>query len=230
MVLKIRSLKVGILILFVSFLCSPVLGQKRYIQGQVTTFDSIPLINASVIVKSSKQEVKTDSMGFFYVDCEEKDKLRVSAYGFISSTAKVVSTTKLALINLTLKEGDKWRDLAVGYGHVRDKEKLFAVSSLKEEDFDYSRFSTLADAIRGRFPGVTISGNCVIVRGKESFGASNCALVVIDGIAKGSSIAGISPYYVARISFLKDASAAAYGSQGANGVVLIETKRGVDSE
>ncbi len=102
------------------------------------------------------------------------------------------------------------------------------MSTLDNEDVDYSVYPTLERAIVGRFAGVTVRNGEVIVRGNETFGAGNGALVVIDGVARGYSIAGIPPYTVKSITILKDASAAAYGSQGANGVVLIETKRGGD--
>lgn len=205
-----------------------LMAQTRFVDGIVTTFDSIPLMKASIEVKSSKQITLTDSLGSFRISCENEDKIVVTARGFAKQNVKITPEIKYVMVNLKLKPGEYNQELAIGYGHVKKSDKLFAISTLKSEDIDYSKYPTLERAIAGRFPGVIVQNNEVIVRGNETFGAGNGALIVIDGVAKGYSIAGIPPYTIKSISILKDASAAAYGSQGANGVVLIETKRGVD--
>lgn len=201
-------------------------GQNRVLQGQITTLDSIPVMKAEINVASSKKVFQTDSLGFFQAFCNDEDKITISARGFYKERIKVREKNKFVFVNLKLKQGDYNRELAIGYGHLHENEKLFAVSSQSDDNFNYSRYSNLSEALIGRFPGLTVRNNEVIIRGNETFGASNAALIVLDGIARGSSIAGIAPYNVKSITVLKDASAAAYGSQGANGVVLIETKRG----
>ncbi len=226
---KIMFIQMLLLFLF-SYLPERTIAQDHLVQGKVTTFDSIPVINADVKVNSTKNVVQTDSLGFFQVFCKNEDKLTVNAKGFSKQKVKVEEKNRFLFINLKLKPGDYNRELAIGYGHLPNNDKLFAVSTQSDDDFNYSRYSTLSDALIGRFPGLTVRNNEVIIRGTETFGASNAALIVIDGIAKGTSIAGIAPYNIESVSILKDASAAAYGSQGANGVVLIETKRGESNE
>jgi len=202
-------------------------AQERIIHGTVTTFDSIPLIGASIKVKSTKQEVLTDTLGNFSVGCNKDDKLRVFAEGFYDQNVKLTSNIKFAAINLKLKPGEKARELAIGYGHVADADKLNAVASLNKNDFDFSQYSNIYDLIKGRFAGVQIVGDDIIVRGINSINSSSAALIIVDGIPTTSSaLSSIPPVQVKSINVIKDGSAAIYGSRGANGVVIIETKGG----
>jgi len=204
-------------------------SQERIIHGRVFTFDSIPLINAQIKVKSTKQVVNSDTIGMFSVMCNPEDVLIVSANGFYKQKVKLDEKIKLALINLKLKPGEKNREIAIGYGHVADRDKLNAVANINENDFDFSKYSNLYEVIRGRFPGVQIVNGDIVIRGINSINSSNAALIVVDGIPMDKSILNtIPPTQVKSINILKDASSAIYGSRGANGVVLIETKDGGD--
>jgi TonB-dependent SusC/RagA subfamily outer membrane receptor len=217
------------LIVFAIFCFFHSNGQERIIHGTITTFDSIPLIGASVEVLSTKQKVLSDTLGNFSVGCSNKDKLKVTAHGFYDQKVKLTSSIKFAAVNLKLKSGEKNREYAIGYGHVSDKEKLVAVASLNKNDVDFSQYSNMYELIRGRFAGVQIAGGEIIIRGVNSINGSSAALIVVDGTTMESSILNsIPPVQVKSISVLKDGSAAIYGSRGANGVVLIETKKGGD--
>ncbi|HPE77404.1 MAG TPA: TonB-dependent receptor plug domain-containing protein [Draconibacterium sp.] len=205
------------------------ISQERLMNGRVFTFDSIPLINASVEVKSTKQVVTTDTLGNFYVLCQPDDVLKVSARGFNSEKVKLNPKLKLALVNLKLKPGEKNREIAIGYGHVKDSEKLNAVANLNSGDMDFSQYSNLYEVIRGRFAGVQIISGEIIIRGQNSINSSSAALIVVDGVPSNSSVlSSIPPIQVKSINVIKDGSSAIYGSRGANGVVLIETKKGGD--
>lgn len=204
-------------------------GQDRIVHGIVTTFDSIPLIDAEVRVKSTKQTVLTDTLGRFAVSCDSTDKLKVSAYGFYNQNVQLNEKIKFAAINLKLKPGEKNREYAIGYGHVSDKNKLNAVANLNKNDVDFSQYNDIYELIRGRFAGVQIINNEIIIRGINSINSSSAALIVVDGITVDESVLqSIPPNQVENIDILKDGSAAIYGSRGANGVVLIETRRGAD--
>ena len=204
-------------------------GQERIIHGTITTFDSIPLIGASVEVLSTKQKVLSDTLGNFSVGCSNKDKLKVTAHGFYDQKVKLKNSIKLVAVNLKLKPGEKNREYAIGYGHVSDKEKLVAVVNLDKNDVDFSQYSNMYELIRGRFSGVQVAGNSIIIRGVSSINGSNAALIVVDGTPmEGSILSSIPPVQVKSISILKGGSAAIYGTRGANGVVLIETKKGGD--
>ncbi len=204
-------------------------AQERLMNGRVFTFDSIPLINANVEVKSTKQVVTTDTLGNFYVSCLPKDVLKVSASGFNTEKVKVKPNTKLALVNLNLKPGEKNREIAIGYGHVKDSEKLNAVANLNSGDMDFSQYSNMYELIRGRFAGVQIVNGEIIIRGQSSINSSSAALIVVDGVPTSNSVlSSIPPIQVKSINIIKDGSSAIYGSRGANGVVLIELKKGGD--
>lgn len=204
-------------------------AQERVIHGIVTTFDSIPLIGAEVKVKSTKQTVQTDTLGRFSVGAEKQDKLKISAEGFYNQRVKIKDNTKFAAVNLGLKPGEKNREIAIGYGYVSDREKLNALAMMDNNDADFSQYSTIYELIKGRFAGVQVQNGEVIIRGINSINSSSAALIVLDGVPTGGhALQSVPPSQVKSINVIKDGSAAIYGSRGANGVVLIETKRGGD--
>ena len=202
-------------------------GQEKVVQGRITTFDSIPLVAASIKVKSTKQIVLSDTLGKFTVYCLPKDKLKVTAGGFSSQNVKLEEEIKYVFVNLKFKPGDQNRELAIGYGHVREIDKLDAMSSLNEKDFDYSSYSNIYELIRGRFPGVEVKGSEIIIRGQGSLYMSNSALLIVNGMPVGQSNFGaIHPREIKTINVLKGPSASIYGSRAANGVVIVELKDG----
>lgn len=204
-------------------------GQEKIIHGVVTTFDSIPLIDAEVQVRSTKQTVLTDTLGRFSVAVNPGDRLKVSATGFFNQKVKLEEKTKIVAVNLKLKPGDKNREYAIGYGHVSDRDKLNALASLNSNDMDFSQYSNIYELIKGRFAGVQVVNGEIIIRGINSINSSSAALIVVDGVpVDGSALSSIPPVQVKSINVIKDGSSAIYGSRGANGVVLIETKRGDD--
>lgn len=213
---------------------SGVFAQDKTLVGKVTTFDSIPLIGVDVQVKSTKLSYKTDSLGRFQVFCNSEDRLEISASGFYSQKVKVEKEIRMMFINLKLKKGDNNLELAgryvnVGYGYVDSKSLLNAVSSLNKNDIDFSVYTSMFDLIQGQFPGVIVEGNQIIVRGSKTiYGTeSDAALLVVDGmIVSTQDFANLSPLDVQSVDVLKDGSSSVYGSRGANGVVLVETKKG----
>lgn len=205
-------------------------AQDRLIQGLVTTFDSIPLIGAEVKVKSTKQLVPTDTLGRFSVLVDSKDRLKVTAKGFYTQNVKLEDKTKLVMVNLKLKPTENAREYAIGYGYVKDAEKLNALAQLTRHDMDFSQYTNMYDLIRGRFAGVNIDSNGdIIIRGQNSINLSSAALIVVDGVPTDKAILeALSPTNVQSINIIKDGSSAIYGSRGANGVVIIETRKGGD--
>jgi TonB-dependent SusC/RagA subfamily outer membrane receptor len=204
-------------------------AQEKVISGRVYTFDSIPLIGAQIEVKGTKQVVSTDTLGNFYVLCNPEDVLKVSARGFVNQKVKLQPNIKLVIVNLKLKPGEKNREIAIGYGHVSDAEKLNAVATLNNDDVDFSIYSNMYELIRGRFAGVQIINGEIIIRGINSLNSSSAAMIVVDGVPSDYSVLNsIPPVQVKSINVIKDGSSAIYGSRGANGVVLIETKKGGD--
>ena len=202
-------------------------SQDRVVHGIVTTFDSISLVNAQVKVMSSKLTVFTDTLGSFSVICNSKDKLKVSASGFYTQKVTLSDKIKFAAINLKLKPGEKNFDHAIGYGHISEKDKMYAVESLHTEEMhETHQYTDIYDMIKGRFAGVHVENNEIIIRGTNTLMGSSSALIVVDGVPSNSNtLRSISPSQVKTINVIKDGGAAIYGSRGANGVVIIETKK-----
>jgi TonB-dependent SusC/RagA subfamily outer membrane receptor len=139
--------------------------------------------------------------------------------------------TRFAAINLKLKRGEKSREIAIGYGYVIDSDKLNAARSINKDDFDFSRYNNIYDLIKGRCAGVQIINNRdIIIRGVNSVSTKEAsALVLVDGVPYNKdNLRSIQPAMVKSINVIKDSGTAIYGTRGANGVILIETKRGGD--
>ena len=134
-----------------------------------------------------------------------------------------------------MARNDEGEKVDMGYGEV-DKDKMTeSVSTIDNTDPNLVQPRSIADLLRGRVAGVTVEEGPggtmrVRIRGQRSFMGGNDPLYVIDGMTINTSdgiLAGINPMDIESISVLKDASAtAAYGSRGANGVIVIKTKRG----
>ena len=141
------------------FLSSNLYAQDRVLHGIITTFDSIPLIGASIKVQSTKQVILTDSLGKFSVSCNSDDKLKVYAHGFYPQKVKLNSKIKFAAVNLKLKPGEKSREVAIGYGYVSDADKLNAVASLNKDDFDFTHYDNIYDLIQN-CPNLAYLNSC----------------------------------------------------------------------
>lgn len=127
--------------------------------------------------------------------------------------------------------------VSVGYGRIATRDVTGAVASVSGAEISEQRVARVEELLRGRVAGVEVvplpNGDFSLrIRNASSYGANSAPLIVLDGMplprggGLGSALAGIAPSDIARIEILKDAgSAAAYGSDGANGVVLITTKR-----
>jgi len=223
--------KINIILIAVSMLLVTSLtqAQERLINGVVTTFDSIPLVDAEIQNRSTKETVNTDTLGRFQITSEPGDKLKIKAKGFFNEKAKIEEKTKYVAVNLKMKPGPKNKEYAIGYTTVSDRDKLNAIASMNNEDVDFSQYSNIYELIRGRFAGVQVSNGEIIIRGINSINSSSAALIVVDGVpVDGSVLSSIPPVQVKNINVIKDGSAAIYGARGGNGVVIIETRRGDD--
>lgn len=211
--------------LFFALQSSNSLAQEKLIKGVVTTFDSIPLIGAKIKASKSKETVETDSLGQFEIKCQNKDKLKISAEGFYNQVAKIEDKTKYAAINLDLKPGMKNKEHALGITDVSYHNKLNALASLGPNDVDFSQYHTMREAIEGKIPGVAFVGGNIVVRGSSNLQGPQPALIIVDGVPVNSSaLNSMNPATVRSVNVIKDGSSAMYGSRGANGVVIIETK------
>ena len=222
-----------VFLISVCFIClsQSLFSQERIIYGIVNMYDSIPLIGAEVYVRSNKQTVFTDSVGRFTIYTNAKDRVKITARGFSSQKVRITPQVKIIAVNLRPAPGES-KDLEydIGYGHVMEKDRTTSTTSMAKNEASFSRYTTIWEMISGQFPGVEVRNQQVIIRGNTSFNLSSAALIVLDGvIVESDVINNIRPIEVKNISVIKDGSAAVYGSRGANGVVLIETRKGGDA-
>ena len=192
--------------------------------------DNEPLIGASVMVEGTKNGAVTDLDGNFAITAKNGQTLEVSYLGFITQKVKVTGS----VINVTLLEDKQSLDevVVVGYGVQKKKLVTGATVQLKGDDIAKLNTTNPLSALQGQTPGVNIvstSGQpgasmSVTIRGLGTVGNSQ-PLYLIDGV--GGDITTLNPADIESIDVLKDAaSAAIYGAQAANGVVLVTTKSG----
>jgi len=201
-------------------------AQTRVVYGKLTAFNQYPLKNIEVHARKSKSSVKSDSTGMFSIVCMESDNIRIKPKAFQPVSRKVTPETDTLHINLIFVDTKSNRELATGYGYIKERDLTYAMSHLEHENNEFCNYSNVFDLMQGRFAGVTVNvaQQAVYVRGVSSITTSNEALYVLDGIVT-DNIGFIHPCDIKSIEILKDGMAAIYGSRGSNGVVIIETKR-----
>lgn len=207
------------------FLAGSVFGQTRVIHGKLTVFNTFPVQNVKVVSKKGKSAIVTDSLGQFSIVCKKKDIIKITPKVFHPVSKRVGPDTDSLVINLIFIDTKKNRKIAIGYGYVNEKDLLYAVSNLEDENNEFCNYSNIFDLINGRFAGVVVNNGGVFIRGQNSINLSTEALYVVDGMIN-STIDWIPPCDIKSINVLKDGSAAIYGARGSNGVVLIETRQG----
>jgi len=206
------------------------LAQTKVVSGVLTAFNKYPVANVEVKAKKSKSSVLTDSSGQFQIVCNEKDVIQIKPQGFKSVSRSISKNynDETLKINLVFMDSRKNRELAVSKGYMKVEELTFAVSNLQQENNEYCNFSNIYELMKGRFPGVHVDGTSgsysVTIRENHSMSGSNEVLFVVDG-TPGASVDGLHPCEISSISVIKDGMAAAYGTRGTNGVIIIETKK-----
>lgn len=202
------------------------------ISGTVLDQNGEPLIGVNVLVKGTNKGTSTDFNGEFSL--EDVDENAVLVFSYIGYQTAEVSVGGKSSISVTLAEDLQTLDevVVVGYGTTKKSDLTGAVSSIKSEQISAYPASSGVQAMQGRAAGVQIQSNNgapgaglkVRIRGGTSINANSDPIFVVDGFVGGSMP---PPEDIASIEVLKDASATAiYGSRGANGVIMITTKRG----
>ncbi|NER17831.1 SusC/RagA family TonB-linked outer membrane protein [Spongiivirga citrea] len=216
-----------------SFSFSDVLAQ-RTITGAVTDANGVPLPSVNVLQKGTKNGVAADFDGNYAIKLIPGQEILVFSY--IGFKSKEVAINAQDVINVSLEEDAENLDevVIIGYAAVQREKVLGAVGTVKSENITQAAPTSAFDGIQGRLSGVQIQTNGgpgagfdVRVRGTSTFGGGdNSPLYVVDG-QQLDNIDNIDPNDIASLEVLKDgATAAIYGSRGANGVVLITTKSG----
>lgn len=220
-----------------AFASLSVLAQENTLTGKVLDGTGEPLPGVTILVQGTSTGTITDIEGNYSIKVPNDANIEFSFVGFLDQVVNVNGRTK---IDITLEEDivTMAEVVVVGYGTVDKKDLTGSVGVLSAEDMALQPVVRLEAALQSKIPGVVVnqnsgnpgSGMKVRVRGTNSFGGSNDPLYVIDGFI-GADIQSINPNDIQAMSVLKDASATAlYGSQGANGVILITTKGGKEKD
>ena len=207
----------------------PSFSQTRVVRGKLTTFNRYPVQNVEVMSKKAKSTVMTDSLGEFELVCNEKDIIMIKAKVFQTLNKRVNAEDRYISANLIFRDTPKNREIATGMRYITPEQLTFALAHLADENNDFCNYTDVFDVVRGKFPGVqvksTSSGQGIFVRGDKSMTGENQAIYVVNGV-RVNDISFINPCEMVSMDILKDGGAALYGSQAANGVVVIETKGG----
>lgn len=207
-------------------------AQTQKVSGTITTKNSTTLPGATVAVKGTNKSTSANASGQFSIDAAPGDVLVITFIGYTTEEVKLGSSTNLSV---SLEEDyNRLEDvIVIGYGTQKKKLTTGANLQVKGDDIQKQSTTNALQALQGQAPGVQItttsgqpgSGMNVIIRGKGTIGNFG-PLYVVDGINTGD-ISYLNPADIESIDVLKDAaSAAIYGSQAANGVVLITTRTG----
>ena len=229
--------------LFVGFNISVALGSNEVVTfatvtGTITSAsDNLPIIGANVLVKGTDRGTISDIDGSFSIEAEPTDILVISYLGFATQEITVGSQTDISII---LSEDATALDevVVIGYGTTTRSHLTGSVSKVSNEKLDQIPLSRVDEALVGQIAGVQIQSTnpaageapAIRVRGQGSISFESSPLIVVDGIAVGTDadfLASIDMNDVESVEVLKDAaSSAIYGSRGANGIIMITTKKG----
>lgn len=208
------------------------------ISGTVTDASGLPLPGANIIEKGTTNGTQSDLEGNFSITVSSKNSiLSVSYLGF---QTQEIAVNNQSSIKIVLKEDTASLDeiVVVGYGKQKKSNIVGAVSAIYSEEIKETQTANIGNSLTGRIPGLVINQRGgepgvdnvgILIRGISTTG-NNYPLIVIDGIPNRGSFERLNPEDIESISVLKDASAAIYGAQSANGVILVTTKRGKKGE
>ena len=226
-----KWLRFGLSCFLISVMAQVVYAQNIHVKGSVIDENNEPLIGVSVRLEDASTGVITDVDGNFALSVPSGSTLVFSYVGYRTQEVKVTKPSIRVVMEQETLNLDEV--VVVAYGQQKKVSVTASMSSINNETLLKSPSGSLGNAISGKLPGlVTVQYSglpgeddpTILVRGQSSFNGSS-PLVLVDGVER--SFTQIDPNEVADITVLKDASATAvYGVRGANGVILVTTKRG----
>ncbi|MEO5564306.1 MAG: TonB-dependent receptor [Chitinophagaceae bacterium] len=208
------------------------------VRGKITNDKGDPMAGVSIGVKGLKTGTTTSNDGSYEITVpDEGAVLVISFVGYATKEIKVGNQQNIS-IRLGLQDSQLSDVVVIGYGTVRKRDLTGSVVSLKGDDLKEVPSGNPLDAAQGKIAGADItrssgqagSGINIRIRGNRSIGGNNSPLIIVDGV-QYNSIQDINPNDIESMEILKDASSVAiYGSRGANGVILITTKKGLNGK
>ena len=229
-----KSMKKPLLLLFLFCLVPLGISAQSIIKGVVKDVAGEPIIGATVRVVGTQVGSVTDLDGNFSVQASSQSTLQISYVGYESQTVKVAGRNNIVV---TLKEEDNTLNdvVVVGYGTMKKSDISGSIATVDQAAVMKRVPQNIGQALQGSAAGVFVSQqdgspdgkSAIRIRGIGTINGDASPLFVVDGIMSGTNADFVNPSDIERIEILKDASATAiYGSQGANGVVMITTKHG----
>ncbi len=232
--MEIMKARILILIVIALVAVGQAEGQKKgkyvTVTGSVSDTTLSPVIGALIVVDGQETGVTTGKNGTFKVKISP-DAISIGAYttNLGSAITRFEGQEKVSLTldgtrmmtNFVPKSPEGEMDIEIGYGTVKRKNLTTDVGYIDGQDYSNASYTNIYDMIRGKVPGVSVSGSKISIRGISSINSGTDPLFVVDGIVV-NTIDNINPRDVKSITVLKGSDAAIYGTRGANGVILIK--------
>jgi TonB-linked SusC/RagA family outer membrane protein len=232
---KLLSTKAPLLVFLLIFSFQPFItsAQQVQIKGKITEASGAAIGGASVMVKGTGTGTTTDAKGNYQITAPSNGILVFTSVSYLEHEEVIGGRT---IIDVTLKSGNNSLSdiVVVGYGSQKKTDVTGAVARVNLEAMGNAPNTNIGQYLQGTVPGLNVGVTNVAggtpsiqIRGQVTLGGSQNVLIILDGVQYNGSLSSINPDDIGSIDVLKDASSTAvYGAQGANGVILITSKKG----
>ena len=203
-------------------ICHSANSQTRIVNGVVTMFHDVPVVNAEITAKKSRYETYSMEDGSFSIECNNRDVLMIRGVLFETKKVKVRKRTDNLVVNVQFVSSPENIEIAMGYGAYVDEANKLHSASHAENKSGYCQYSNMNDCLRANVPGLDFT------KGSPYFsdnGTGQYPLVVVDGVNHHINILNfMSPCDVVSIDVVRHQGTALYGVQAPGGVIILTTK------
>lgn len=233
LLLFLKQKRGSMIVFFLFFSSFSIAQQKITVKGTVVGENDVPLSGVSVHVAGTTTGITTDAQGKFTLQVNKGATLVLSFVGYEGKQVKVNNGGSVGNIQMVSTASALGEVVVVGYGTQRKATLTGSVAAVSGNDIRKSPAPNISNSLAGRLPGLVVvsrtgepgnDASLLRIRGVNTLG-DNSPLIIVDGI-QNRGLDRIDPASIESITVLKDASAAIYGSEAANGVILVTTKRG----
>jgi len=225
----------GILTLLLALVVQVSFAQTKTVTGTVTDADDLPLPGVNIIVKGTSTGTQTDFNGEYSIEASSDQTLQFKYLGFETQEVKVGAQSDIS-VSMKVDSAELEEVIVTGYSNIDKSKYAGSVSTIKSESIEQVPIASFDQILQGQAAGLQVTSGSgqpgssarVRIRGNGSINGSNTPLYILDGIQiTAADFANLNPNDFDDVSVLKDANATAqYGSRGANGVIVITSKKG----